>query len=101
MYSTPLAVLHMPSFVIRGLAWLKTQMPSFDPKNFLPFGIEIQTAAVILGNSATPNLLLAEFRNAFGTYGVVPVSLLSSICLAPKFKLWDSLGQSMTNISKF
>jgi hypothetical protein len=65
----------MPSFVVKGLTWLRKQMPSFDPKNLFPFGIDIQTAAIILGNPSTSNLLVAEFRNAFGTYHIVPVSI--------------------------
>jgi len=77
VYSTPRAMLRMPSFLVEGLTWLRKQMPSFDPKNLLPLGINIQTAAIILGNPSTPNLLVAEFRNAVGTYGIVSVSTRS------------------------
>lgn len=68
-------MLRMPLFAAKGLSWLRKQMPSFDPKNLLPFGVDIQTGAIILGNPSTPNLLVAEFRNAVGTYGNVPVSV--------------------------
>lgn len=65
--------LRMPAFVKTSLAWFRQQLPSLDPKDMLPLGIDIQTGAIILGNPSTPNLLVAEFRNALGTYGIVPV----------------------------
>ena len=65
--------LRMPAFVKTSLAWFRQQLPSLDPKDMLPLGIDIQTGAIILGNHSTPNLLVAEFRNASGTYGIVPV----------------------------
>ena len=65
--------LRMPAFVRTSLAWFRQQLPSLDPKDMLPLGIDIQTGAIILGNHSTPNLLVAEFRNASGTYGIVPV----------------------------
>ena len=65
----------MPSFVVKGLSWIRNQMPSFDSKDLLPLGIKIQKGAIILGNASTPTLLVAEFQNAIGTYGVVPVGI--------------------------
>ncbi|KAF9529375.1 hypothetical protein CPB83DRAFT_789894 [Crepidotus variabilis] len=62
----------IPSFVSNGLTWLNNQLPNLDPKDLLPLGIDVQTGAIILGNSSTPSLLVAEFQNAFGTYGIVP-----------------------------
>lgn len=65
--------LRIPAFVKTSLEWFQRQLPSLDPKDMLPLGIEIQTGAIILGNPSTPNLLVAEFGNALGTYGIVPV----------------------------
>ena len=65
--------LRIPAFVRTSLEWLRQQLPTLDPKDMLPLGIDIQTGAIILGNPSTPNLLIAEFRNASGTYGIVPV----------------------------
>lgn len=65
--------LKVPAFVKMSLEWFRRQLPSLDPKDMLPLGIDIQTGAIIVGNSSTPNLLVAEFRNALGTYGIVPV----------------------------
>lgn len=65
--------LKVPAFVKMSLEWFRQQLPSLDPKDMLPLGIDIQTGAIIVGNSSTPNLLVAEFRNALGTYGIVPV----------------------------
>ena len=71
--------LRMPAFVKTSLSWFRQQLPSLDPKDMLPLGIDIQTGAIILGNHSTQNLLVAEFRNALGTYGIVPV------CCCPPF----------------
>lgn len=65
--------LRMPAFVRMSLEWFRRQLPTLDPKDMLPLGIDIQTGAIILGNPSTPSLLVAEFRNALGTYGIVPV----------------------------
>jgi hypothetical protein len=65
--------LRIPAFVKTSLKWFQRQLPSLDSKDMLPLGIEIQTGAIILGNPSTPNLLVAEFGNALGTYGIVPV----------------------------
>lgn len=64
----------MPSFFVKSLTWLRNQMPSFEGKDLLPLGIDIQRGVILIGNPSTPNLLVAEFQNAFGTYGIVPVS---------------------------
>ncbi len=46
-------------------------MPNLDPKDLLPISFEITKGAVTIGNASTPNLLVAEFRRAEGTYGIV------------------------------
>lgn len=66
--------IRLPSFISDALIWLNNQLPNLDPKDLLPLGIHVQTGAIILGNASTPSLLVAEFQDAYGTYGVVPVS---------------------------
>ena len=39
-------------------------------------GLEVSKGAIICGNVSTPNLLIAEFSEAQGTYGIVQVSIL-------------------------
>jgi len=63
----------MPETLTNAVAWFKSQLPTLDPKDLLPLGIDIQTGAIILGNPSTPNLLVAEFRNGIGTFGIVSV----------------------------
>ena len=36
--------------------------------------MEVEKGAIICGNASTPNLLVAEYKKAEGTYGVVPVN---------------------------
>ncbi|EAU91786.1 hypothetical protein CC1G_04554 [Coprinopsis cinerea okayama7 len=64
--------LPIPLTIQRAFNWLKNQLPSLDPKDLLPLGVEVTTGAIILGNASTPSLLVAEFQNADGTFGVVP-----------------------------
>ena len=52
---------------------LRQQMPSLDPKDLLPLGIEVRKGAIVVGNESTPTLLCADFKSAEGTYGIVPV----------------------------
>ncbi|KDR75835.1 hypothetical protein GALMADRAFT_156774 [Galerina marginata CBS 339.88] len=66
------ASMRVPDPVKRAMAWFRHQLPTLDPKDLLPLGIDIQTGAIILGNHSTPNILVAEFQNALGTFGVVP-----------------------------
>ena len=37
--------------------------------------MEVEKGVIMCGNASTPNLLVAEYKKAEGTYGVVPVSL--------------------------
>lgn len=65
--------LGMPYGVRATIVWIKRQLPNLDPKDLLPFGIEVTKGAIICGNSSTPNLLVAEFMRTEGTFGVVKV----------------------------
>ena len=59
-------------------AWIKRQIPSLNASDFLPVAIEATKGAIVLGNPSTPQLLVAEFRRADGTFGVVKVYRLAS-----------------------
>lgn len=67
-----------PSLVKRGAEWMKSQLPSLKLTDLLPVSIEADKGAILCGNVSTPNLLVAEFKDAEGTFGVVPVR--SSVC---------------------
>ncbi|KAH9929533.1 uncharacterized protein BXZ73DRAFT_47994 [Epithele typhae] len=60
-----------PRFFKTGADWLRSQMPKLDPKDLLPISIGVLKGAITIGNSSTPNLLIAEFQRADGTYGIV------------------------------
>lgn len=59
------------------LEWVRSQLPRIEFKDLLPISIEVEKGAIICGNSSTPNLLVAEYKKAEGTYGVVPVNFHS------------------------
>ncbi|TFK54421.1 hypothetical protein OE88DRAFT_1676060 [Heliocybe sulcata] len=61
-----------PLFFRRSVDWIKGQLPRLDPTDLLPLGIEVTKAAVICGNASTPDLLVVEFKDAEGTFGIVP-----------------------------
>ncbi|KAH9935463.1 uncharacterized protein B0H18DRAFT_1114206 [Fomitopsis serialis] len=63
--------LKAPSHIKRLVSWIRLQLPNFDPKNLLPMGVEVSKGAIICGNASTPNLLIAEFSQTEGTYGIV------------------------------
>lgn len=63
----------IPNAVRKAIIWVKHQLPNLDPKDLLPFGIEVIKGAIICGNSSTPNLLVAEFQRSEGTFGIVEV----------------------------
>ncbi|KAH9839543.1 uncharacterized protein C8Q71DRAFT_517238 [Rhodofomes roseus] len=71
LFLTSSLYLKAPSHVKRLVSWIRLQLPNFDPKNLLPMGIEVSKGAIICGNASTPNLLVAEFSKAEGTYGIV------------------------------
>lgn len=60
-----------PKAIKRGMHWLQRQMPNLDPKDLLPISLEVLKGAITIGNASTPNLLVAEFQRAEGTYGIV------------------------------
>ncbi|GJE95456.1 hypothetical protein PsYK624_116400 [Phanerochaete sordida] len=61
-----------PEMFKKWSAGVRRQLPSLDPKDLLPIGIEVAKGAIIIGNRSTPELLVAEFRSTRGTYGIVP-----------------------------
>ncbi|KAJ3735770.1 hypothetical protein DFJ43DRAFT_832425 [Lentinula guzmanii] len=61
-----------PAFLADLVAWVRGQLPNLDPKDLLPLGLDIAKGAIICGNPSTPNLLVAEFQRATGTFGIVP-----------------------------
>lgn len=65
--------MQVPDSMKKAMAWFRHQLPTLNPKDLLPLGIDIQTGAIILGNPSTPNLLVAEFQDALGTFGIATV----------------------------
>ncbi|KAH7927135.1 hypothetical protein BV22DRAFT_1193843 [Leucogyrophana mollusca] len=63
--------LKTPPAIHAAFDWFKRQMPYLDPKDLLPIALEGFKGAIICGNSSTPNLLVAEFHRAEGTFGIV------------------------------
>lgn len=63
-----------PSVFRNALEWLRSQLPRIEFKDLLPVSMEVEKGAIICGNASTPNLLVAEYKKAEGTYGVVPVA---------------------------
>ncbi|KAF7376210.1 hypothetical protein MSAN_00036100 [Mycena sanguinolenta] len=63
--------LRLPVAFQRAWQWIRRQLPTLDPKDLLPLGIEVTKGAIICGNPSTPNLLVAEFRRTAGMFGIV------------------------------
>ncbi|KAJ7218000.1 hypothetical protein GGX14DRAFT_550111 [Mycena pura] len=63
--------LRLPVSFQRAWHWARRQLPTLDPKDLLPFGIEVTKGAIICGNPSTPNLLVAEFKRTEGMFGIV------------------------------
>ncbi|KAK7057149.1 hypothetical protein R3P38DRAFT_1162521 [Favolaschia claudopus] len=63
--------IHVPVTFQRVWRWIRRQLPTLDPKDLLPLGLEVMKGAIICGNPSTPNLLVAEFRRTEGTFGIV------------------------------
>ncbi|KAJ6499231.1 hypothetical protein C8R45DRAFT_108777 [Mycena sanguinolenta] len=63
--------LRLPVAFQRAWQWVRRQLPTLDPKDLLPLGIEVTKGAIICGNPSTPNLLVAEFRRTAGMFGIV------------------------------
>lgn len=91
-----------PSVLRNALEWLRSQLPRIEFKDLLPISMEVEKGAIICGNASTPNLLVAEYKKAEGTYGVVPVNL--QFLLTEKSKLIFSArshGPSATFTNSF
>lgn len=58
----------------RLLIWVRSQLPSLDPKDILPLSIEITKAVIVCGNAATPSLMTIDIRQGDGVFGIIPVS---------------------------
>jgi hypothetical protein len=63
-----------PSAFRNALEWIKSQLPRIEFKDLLPISIGVEKGTIICGNASTPNLLVAEYKKAEGTYGIVPVN---------------------------
>jgi len=66
--------LRLPSFIRNAAQWIQSQLPSLDPSDLFPIGIEVVKGVIVLGNQSTPYLLVSEFQRAEGAYGYVAVS---------------------------
>ncbi|SJK97793.1 uncharacterized protein ARMOST_01048 [Armillaria ostoyae] len=62
--------LRTPTFLQDAFTWFKRQLPTLDPKELLPIGLDATKGVIICGNSSTPNLLVAEFQRAEGNLGI-------------------------------
>ena len=60
-----------PRLIRNAYRWFKQQLPSIDPTDLLPIGIDANKGVILCGNGSTPSLLVAEFRRAEGTFGIV------------------------------
>ncbi|KAF7361830.1 hypothetical protein MVEN_00527500 [Mycena venus] len=69
--STTPGTFQLPVAFQRAWHWVRRQLPTLDPKDLLPLGIEVTKGAIICGNPSTPNLLVAEFRRTEGMFGIV------------------------------
>ncbi|KAF7288717.1 hypothetical protein HMN09_01377700 [Mycena chlorophos] len=65
------SVLRVPAVLQRAWYWIRQELPTLDPKDLLPLGIEVTKGAIIIGNPSTPNLLVAEFKRTEGMFGIV------------------------------
>ncbi|KAJ7188161.1 hypothetical protein C8R46DRAFT_12137 [Mycena filopes] len=63
--------LRLPVAFQRAWHWVRRQLPTLDPKDLLPLGIEVTKGAIICGNPSTPNLLVTEFKKTEGMFGIV------------------------------
>jgi hypothetical protein len=91
---------------LRKMAWFQrlwlrvfAQLPTMDPKDLLPFGLEIAKAVVICGNAATRNILVFDFQRADGVIGIVPVRDFLRFVTSAELYVY-SLGPSTTTTSR-
>ncbi|KAK0212569.1 hypothetical protein DFS33DRAFT_1370154 [Desarmillaria ectypa] len=62
--------LRTPTFLQDAFTWSKRQLPTLDPKELFPVGLDATRGVIICGNNSTPNLLVAEFQRAEGNLGI-------------------------------
>ncbi|KAK0460992.1 uncharacterized protein EV420DRAFT_1746434 [Desarmillaria tabescens] len=81
--SSVLGALHLrtPTFLQDAFTWFKRQLPTLDPKELLPIGLDATKGVIICGNNSTPNLLVVEFQKAEGNLGVSQARIDSDIVL--------------------
>ncbi|KAJ7287460.1 hypothetical protein C8J57DRAFT_1431026 [Mycena rebaudengoi] len=63
--------VRLPTVLQKSWHWVRRQLPTLDPKDLLPLGIEVTKGAIICGNPSTPNLLVVEFKRTEGMFGIV------------------------------
>jgi hypothetical protein len=73
--SSRAATMTNSGLVQRLLIWLRSQLPSLDPKDVLPLSIEITKAVIVCGNAATPSLMTIDIQQGDGVFGIIPVSV--------------------------
>jgi hypothetical protein len=71
-----------PSTIKQIISWIKSQLPILSLTDLLPVSLEVEKGAILCGNASTLDLLVAEYKKAEGTFGVVqvkpnPTSLVS------------------------
>lgn len=83
--------LRLPVVFQRAWHWVRRQLPTLDPKDLLPLGIEVTKGAIICGNPSTPNLLVAEFGRTEGMFGIVQVRAII-LSLVNWFRLYATVA---------
>jgi hypothetical protein len=76
-------VLSTPKLFHNCIEWLRSQLPDLDFKDLLPLGFEGLNGGIVIGNPATPNVLVAEFSRMDGMFGTVPVCRFAISCVPP------------------
>lgn len=62
-----------PKFLRNFAHWLLGQLPDLNVKDLLPLSFEGLNGGIVCGNMSTPNILVAEFSRADGSFGTVMV----------------------------
>jgi hypothetical protein len=79
--------LNTPKLLHNLTKWLRSQLPDLDFKDLLPLGFEGLNGGIVIGNPATPNVLVAEFSRVDGMFGTVPVCRFAMSCVPPSHSL--------------
>ncbi|KAF7321613.1 hypothetical protein MKEN_00682400 [Mycena kentingensis (nom. inval.)] len=69
--SVLVGAMHVPAFLQKAAHWVRQELPTLDPKDLLPLGVEVTNGAITCGNPSTPNLLVVEFKRTEGMFGIV------------------------------